>query len=80
MLTVGLPPLDGVTCTYLLELAVLLMMNPMDLANHLESLGALANPPSVGRVAGTINAARLPARSALSTLAVAPNAEQGAAQ
>jgi hypothetical protein len=58
------------------EAGRLLMMNPSDLANHLESLGALANPPSVGRVAGGINAARIPARSGLSALVVAPSGQE----
>jgi hypothetical protein len=62
------------------EAGRLLMMNPADLANHLETMGALANPPSVGRVAGGINAARIPARSGLSALAVSPNLGQEATQ
>ena len=56
------------------EAGRLLMMNPNDLASHLESFDAV--PPSVNRVAGAINAARIPARVGASAAAVTNEAQQ----
>ena len=55
------------------EAGRLLMMNPTDLADHLQRLDA--NPPAIGRVANAISAARVPARIAAPALAVSPQSE-----